>query len=652
MPGIFGIVSTTPRANLSDDLVGMSQRLKHHAWYKEDRHVDAENRLALGRVSLGFVNVAEQPATNEDGSLLGLMEGEVYDYPEQRQALAAAGHAFRGNSHAELLLHGYESMGQKFFRGLHGTFAAAIWDVRNRQLILSNDRFGMKGLYFAVLPGRLLFASEIKALLADATLSRQSSPRGIAQFFTFGQLLGEDTLLEAVQLLPSAGWLTYTVDDERVSRERYWRPETRSTSGSARTEKALLDDIDEAFQRAVDRCTRGNEPLGLSLSGGLDARSILGVLDPERPVKTVCLGLEGSLDHHCSEEMARLANRPHHRHILNTRFLARFEEYLRHDVHLTDGHYLCSVIVMPTLPIYRELGIQVLLRGHAGELLHMDKAYNFSLDSDAQTLRGAADLEAWLFRRLKMYTFLEEAGGEALFAPAYRGQIEDLARTSLRACLQESEGVDPPVQRVSHLFLSQRLRRETALSMMEFGSLVETRLPYLDNDLIDLLLATPPELKLGDKIQAHILRRRRPEFLKVVNANTGACMEAGPLRQSFSKLRMRVLAKLGVKGYQPYERLGLWLREDLRLFVQRLLLGERCLERGVFDPAAVKAVVEGHLNQGKNHTYLLLAMMAFELGQRMFIDSDGHAANGRSAPTGEGFSLAAALPLRGSDSWY
>lgn len=649
MPGIFGIVCNAPRMNLGSESAEMSQRLKHHSWYKEEHHLDPGNCLALGRVSLGFVNATLQPAKNEDGSLMAVMAGEVYDYEEQWRSLSAAGHIFHGHSHAELLLHGYENAGPKFFRGLHGSFAAAIWDARNRRLMLVNDRFGMTGLYYAQLPGRLVFASEIKALLVDAELSRRTSPRGIAQFFTFGQLLGEDTLLEEVRLLPAAGLLTYSVDDERISLDRYWKPEVGNRSGSV-SDGQLLDDIDDAFQRAVDRRTRGNEWLGLSLSGGLDARTILGVLDPRRPVTTVCLGMEGSLDHRCAEEMARLANRPHHRHVLNTQFLANFEEHLRHDVYLTDGQFLCQCIVMPTLPLYRQLGIQVLLRGHAGELMHMDKAYNFSLDETAMSLRGTDDLQNWLFQRLKSYTHLESGGGSALFAPEYRRQMEELARASLRSCLEESEGVEPAVQRVSHLFLSQRLRRETALSMMEFGSLVETRLPYVDNDLIDLLLAAPPQLKLGDRIQTHILHRRRPDFLKIVNANIGARMGASRLTQAACKLRMKVMAKLGVRGYQPYERLGLWLREDLRQLVERILLSERCLERGIFDPPAVQTLVDGHLNRGRNHTYLLLAMMTFELGQRMFLDGDGITAG--AASSGAGFSMAAALPLSGGDSWY
>ena len=193
-------------------------------------------------------------------------------------------------------------------------------------------------------------------------------------------------------------------------------------------------------------------------------------------------------------------------------------------VHLTDGHYLSQCIVMPTLPRYRELGIEVLLRGHAGELMHMHKAYNFSLDAEALALNDEPSIENWLFRHLQTY-MLEGTEGR-LFAPGVRAEMDGLARDSLRDCLRESDGLTPPVHRIWHLFISQRLRRETAMSLVKFGSLVETRVPYLDNELVDALLAVPPELKLGETIQAHILRRHNPAFLKVVNVNTGTRMEA------------------------------------------------------------------------------------------------------------------------------
>jgi asparagine synthase (glutamine-hydrolysing) len=597
----------------------MGRRLKHHSWYQEDHFVDNTAGVALGRTSLGIVDRLAQPASVPEAGLMAVMDGELYDYEDQRRALSAEGRVFRSDSHAELVLHGFLANGREFFRDLHGKFAAAIWDIKGRRLILANDRFGMKPLYYAKLQGRLLFASEIKAVLADARVCRQSHLRGIAQFFTFGQLLGEDTFLKGVRLLPAAGWLTYDLAGDRLRLDRYWEL-VAGRENQRLLDKEVLDRVDEAFGKAVSRCCVGAGRLGLSLSGGLDSRTILAALPPGRSVTTVSMGMDGSIDHWCAAAMARLRGQAHHRCVLGEGFLARFAEHLRQMVWLTDGHYLSQCVVMPTLPIYRDLGIEVLLRGHAGELMHMTKAYNFSLDADALAIRDEAGLRDWLFQHLQAY-LLGGTDGK-LFAPAHRRQIAQLARESLHSCLRESEGVTPPVRRVWHLFLRQRLRRETALSLVKFGSLVETRLPYLDNELVDILLAAPAELRLGEKIQAHILRRRAPEFLRVVNVNTGARLEAGLLARLLGRARLKVFAKLGVRGYQPYERLGRWLRNELRPEVANILLNERCLGRGLFDPPAVRKVVGDHLDGRRNHTFLLLALMTFELGQRELIDAD------------------------------
>jgi asparagine synthase (glutamine-hydrolysing) len=310
---------------------------------------------------------------------------------------------------------------------------------------------------------------------------------------------------------------------------------------------------------------------------------------------------------------------PHQEYYLEGDFLSAFEQHLRYMVHLTDGQYLCQCIVIPSLPYYRELGIDVLLRGHAGELMHMNKAYNYSLDATAMSLNGPDALSNWLFGR--MSEWMTGAVTDDLFMEG----TADLARASLEAALSESSSVEPLVHRIWHMFISQRLRRETALSMTEFGSVVETRLPYLDNEVVDALLAVPPMLKVSDRIQTHILTRRRPEFLKVVNSNTGARMGAGRLEQNLAQLRFKVLSKLRVPGYQPYERLGAWLREELRPLVQRLLLAGPLLERGVLRPDALRSVVQQHLDGRRNHTFLLLALMIFETGQRTLVDGAGNA---------------------------
>jgi asparagine synthase (glutamine-hydrolysing) len=396
--------------------------------------------------------------------------------------------------------------------------------------------------------------------------------------------------------------------------ERYWTPEANGQPDH-RGAAERLERIDDAFVRAVERRVTATSNLGLSLSGGLDARSLLAVMDHDRvSVRSVCLGMPGSLDHQCSERLAGLVGCPHRNHVLGTGFLEDFRRHLENMVALTDGQYLSQCIVMPTLPLYRELGIEVLLRGHAGELMHMQKAYNYSLDAAALEIRTDAELERWLFRRLQAYML------DGVDRPLFRGDLQHrmtgLAQEALRQDLNDVRHIDRPLQRIWALFVTQRLRRETVLSLVKFRSVVEPRLPYLDNELVDLLLATPPELKLDETIQAYILRKRRPSFLDVVNANTGARVGSGQLAQRLASAKMKVLAKLGVPGYQPYERLGLWLRRELAPLVREILLGDGCLSGGVFAADGVRHVVTQHLENRRNHTFLLLAMMIYELGRR------------------------------------
>ena len=278
------------------------------------------------------------------------------------------------------------------------------------------------------------------------------------------------------------------------------------------------------------------------------------------------------------------------------------------------------------------VGIEVLLRGHAGELMHMRKAYAYSLDDAAMAIRRDDQLEGWLFRHLQGH-MLREVDGPVFKAP-HQEDIARLAMESLRSALEPAAAL-APLQRVWHLFVTQRLRRETALSLVKFGSVVEVRLPYLDNDLVSLLLAMPVEMKLAEKIQTYILRRRMPEFLKVVNSNTAARVGSSETVRKLSTLRMRVLAKLGVRGYQPYERLGLWLRRELAPMVEEILLDERTLDEGIFEPDTVHKVFDQHQKKQRNHTYLLMAMMIYELGRRRLssTSADASAAFSSSSPT-------------------
>jgi hypothetical protein len=250
------------------------------------------------------------------------------------------------------------------------------------------------------------------------------------------------------------------------------------------------------------------------------------------------------------------------------------------------------------------------MRGHGGELLHMKKAYAFSLDAEALAASDAG-LERWLFSHLTGYML----GGvpDDLFTIDLRA----IAHASLGRALDRCRAGNRPVDRVWALFLNERIHRETALSMHKFGCFAGMRQPYLDPDVVELIFSLPADRKLGDELQTAILRRRRPEFLRVTNSNTGTRLAAGALETKLATFRMKVGAKLGLKGYQPYERLGLWLRRELRGLVESVLEHESFLESGLVRPDVVKRLVQEHAANQANHTFLLMSLLIFALGQEL-----------------------------------
>ena len=613
MPGICGIATGSP-AETRSLVDAMASRQHHYPWQQTQTWVSSDGRVGLGSVTLDRPAAA---ALAEQYGVALAFDGELYAAREVHAHLVRHGASFSGDSILELLMHGLTMEGTRFLASLRGCFSAAMCDQQQQRVTLISDRFGMRPLYWAQVNGALVFASEIKALLAVPGLSRTMSPEGLAQFFAFGQYLGDRTSFDAISVLPAASILEFDLATSRVQIQSYGGVEPAAHLPTTR--EATLDAVADAFVASVERQTSDTGGLGLSLSGGLDARTILAVVPGHSPLTTVSLGIPGSIDHRAAEELSAIADRAHHEQMLDGSFLGRFEEHLRQMVRLTDGQYLDQGIVLTTLPVYRDLGIATLLRGHAGELLHMRKAYAFSLDTEALSVQDETGLDDWLWRHLSGYMVGAVQG--PLFTPGAGGpNVLQQARTALGARVAATRDVNPPVQRAWQLFVGERLRRETALSLQMFRSFVEVRVPYLDPTLVSLLLALPPELKLDDTLQSHILRRHKPAFLSVVNANTGAPMGASALKTRVAQLRMKWYAKLGVPGYQPYERLGLWLGRDFKPLVHRLLLSDRFHARGVFIPEAVARIVSQHEARTHNHTYLIMAMLIFEIAHEELFD--------------------------------
>ena len=613
MPGIFGIITAGPTSRHTADAAAMGAAFRLQPAWNELRYADPSGHCTLGLVALPQFAAARNIGRDATGDVAVVVDGELYNRNSLRTAIAAEASVAAGATDAELIAVGYRTFGSDFLSRLDGKFSLAVWDASLRCLHLATDRFGMKPLYFRREGETFYFASEMKSLAA--VLPLRFDPAGVALFLSFGQMIGDGTLFSDVNVVAAATVLTFAPEEASFRTHRYWRPQPAETIDRA----SAVERLAVAFERSVENCVRETANLGISLSGGLDGRTIMAAVDHRAtPMKSLCLGMEGSLDHRAAAEISRLTNRDHHQLLLDREFLENYPSYLRTMIGLTDGQYLDQGIVVPTLAQYRELNIDVLLRGHAGELLHLDKAYNFSVDAEFSKLADTAAPNDWCARRLS--AFMLSGVDRPILRGIDQAGMQQVADQALSACLRESDYLESKFNRLSHLFLGQRTRRETALSMTIFGSVVKTRIPYLDRDVVEAAFAIPGEMRIGDQLQSAMIRRRNPALLNVVNSNTGAHLGAPKWLQRAATFRMKLFGKLGFRGYQPYERLGLWLRRELQPFVCEVLLNDGALENGPFVPDTVRWIVGEHIAGRRNFTYLIQALLILELGRRMRMD--------------------------------
>ncbi|MDO4630174.1 MAG: asparagine synthase-related protein [Planctomycetia bacterium] len=629
MAGILGILGNGS-GNVAEVFPKMLTQAQMYPWYETVQCVCAGGNGNAGGdgffASCGLAGIGE--CVERDGQILAFY-GEIFNAP---------------GSPAEFLLHGLLERGKSFLADVNGRYQAAMWDVRSRKLTLFTDIFATRPLYWTQTAGGVLFAPQMKTLLCESAVSRNLNREALVDFFTWGHYLHTYTSLEGIEVLPPAAFYTWDAESGELTKERYFSFSAGVETGCCRAGDCVsenwasgnsmpstVDEVAERFRESVLMQTgfaselgiaSGIVPdltgLGISLSGGLDARSILGMIPPklQENMTSVALGIPGSADHVLATQLAEKVSTHHFNYELNTDFLQNYDEAFSEMIRLTDGQYLSSSIVIPTLNFYREKGIKTLLRGHAGELFHMSKAYAFSMTEADRTAmeNGTLSPKIWAFLHLQAY-MLDGVKTDLLLGLP-RSECVEMARASLYRALEETGEERENV--VWKLYLSQRVFREIPLSMRKFDSHVNVRLPFLDRGVAEAVFRLPSSLRMGETIQRRILKRWRTDFLRVRNVNTGTYIGAWGFQQKIANLRQRVLAKLNVQGYQPYERMGLWLRRELKPYVRELLL-DGLRSRGIFHPDTITEVVRTH-NEGKNHTYLILALMILEKQMRFWED--------------------------------
>lgn len=604
MAGILGFVGSSKAPGIFPEMLRFARL---HPWY--ETAVSSQNLAACGLPRLGDC------VTRGTSTLV--FYGEIFNSPADVP-------------HTKFLLDGFLTGGKSFLATVNGRFQAAVWDSETRKLTLFCDLFGTRPLYWTQTADGFLFAPQIKTLLQCPDVSRSLDREALVDFFTWGQYLRERTSIEGVELLPPAGFYTWEAENGKLTKDQYFTfpigSQDAGNAPNAGSAESSVEEVAQAFRNSVLAQTQGfpisendeeETGLGISLSGGLDARSVLGMIPPElqKKMTSVALGVPGSADHRLATALAERAGTNHFNYELNTDFLQNYDDALTEMVRLTDGQYLSSSIVIPTLNFYREKGLKTLLRGHAGELFHMSKAYAFSMkEADRKSMaEGTLSPTVWAFQHLQ--AFMLDGVKTDLLNGISRAECTEMARQSLNAALDDVGGDSERENAIWRLYLAQRVFREIPLSMRKFDSFVNVRLPFLDRELEEALFRLPSRFRMGETIQHFLLKKWRRDFLKVKNVNTGTYIGAPAIFQKFASLKHRILAKLGVKGYQPYEKMGLWLRRELKPLVSDLLLKDGLSDRGIFNPDTISDVVQSH-NSGKNHTYLILALLILEKQMR------------------------------------
>ena len=271
--GFAGLQTSIEEATLQ--VRAMCDAIRHRGPDADGYHVAENVALGMRRLSIIDVGGGRQPIYNEDGSIVVVFNGEIYNHHALRQELVASGHRFRTHSDTEVLVHLYEDFGVEMVSRLHGMFAFAIWDGRDRSLLVARDRTGMKPLYYLESPVGLVFCSELRSLYALQPTSLRVSPSAVMQYLAFGYVPDPDSIFEGVKKLLPGHLLTWKADKGAVGRS-YWTPPR--AEGPPVDEQELVDTIREKLDTAVKSHLESEVPLGAFLSGGLDSSTVVALM--------------------------------------------------------------------------------------------------------------------------------------------------------------------------------------------------------------------------------------------------------------------------------------------------------------------------------------------------------------------------------------
>jgi asparagine synthase (glutamine-hydrolysing) len=614
VPGLVGLVSGDVRdEQLLDRMIGS---IRHEQWYQIDKYIDPP--FSIARVHLGTFNPQPQPVFNEDRTLCLFMEGKIYGYDEEKKRLEGR-HRFAFDNDPEFCLHLYEELGISFLERLNGAFVLLICDLKQRRVILANDRFGLIRAYYAVNNGALLFAPEAKAILQDGTFKRELNSEALVTYFAFGEFWGDRTLLKRVHILPPASVLTY--GSEKLSVTQYWRFSYQPDYSLP--ERAMVEQLTGAFRRAV--AVRMRDPLryGVSLSGGLDCRSVLAAVEPEkrREIATYSYGPSYCDQIAIARKVAEKCGTRHRFIELTPELIVQNAEQL---VWLSDGRNHIEGSFLH--PVHRQARdeVDVVFDGFV-----LDRTLGGSHLSKNRIHPGSK--EELLSSVLKSMRLFRDDELIRLFRPEYHAIVKEAPSSTLREEFDKLSHADPST--TFDEFYVRTCVGYASSWHVPIRDLVEVSFPTVDNDLFDIMFKIPPDKRLKHRIHRKVLMSLSPELARItynktmIPASAPLFLWGGGRAYRHARQRLKELVwkasrgRVYITNKTDYVDHASWLRtnDSWKCYFRALLLSSSSLSKEYLDQNYISYLIGEHEEGRIDASYRIMRLVTFEIFLRKFL---------------------------------
>jgi asparagine synthase (glutamine-hydrolysing) len=633
MCGIAGILSLNGRTISPDDLYAMCAALAHRGPDDEGFYLGRDKSVGLGmrRLSIIDLQTGRQPVHNEDGTVWVVFNGEIYNFRELRRKLEQHGHVFSTATDTEVIVHLYEDFGPHCVEHLRGMFAFALWDERSRTLLLARDRLGIKPLYYAEIGERLLFASELKAILQATEVERSLNWRAVSHLFTCLTTPPAESIIEGVRKL-EPGHILIASPGKDLQTERYW--EVRFEPDYSRSEEDYAEELRERLEESVSLHLVSDVPLGVFLSGGIDSSAVVATMARLVPgtVKTFSIGFPdrdfSELDY--ARLVAKRFDTDHHELILEPHVVDILEElawYL--DEPFGDPSAIPTFMVSKLAADH----VTVVLSGDGGDELfagydkylveQRERRYRFVPRPFRRLLGAIGELmhEGMRGRNFLRHIALDGAmrylDASTLFSLEQKKRLfqPDASEMLMKSdpwpeAAKDLAGVNGHwLSALQYLDLKRYLPLDilTKVDRMSMAHSIEARVPLLDHKLVEFAATIPPELRLRNGTTKHIFKHALRGILPDEIIDRPKHGFAVPL--------------------------GRWFRGQLGSFVRELLLSETSQRRGILNPAYIEQLIQRHEN-GRELDFQLWTLISFELWCRTFLDRNSKKALAHAAEHG------------------